>query len=144
MRPPPVNELVGALARALEPLAEVKAAYLFGSHASGRARPDSDIDVAVLLGAVPAPDEKKAKLGQLIEALSRELSAAVLDLVILDDVSPKLAFHVLKHGRVVFERDPVLVHRFRVRTYDLHADYAPVERWFRAVTKERVRQVLDG
>src|SRR5690606_3426590 len=61
---PTVNELVRALARALMPLTEVKAAYLFGSHANDRARPDSDIDVAVLFGAAPAPDERKAKLGQ--------------------------------------------------------------------------------
>ncbi len=86
------------------PLTEVKAAYLFGSHANDRARPDSDIDVAVLFGAAPAPDERKAKLGQLIEALGRELNAAALDVVILDDAPPKLAFHVLKHGRIVFER----------------------------------------
>jgi hypothetical protein len=45
----------------------------------------------------------------------------------------------LKHGRVVLDRDPVQLHRFRVRTYSRHADYEPVERFFREATKRRAR-----
>jgi len=52
---------------------------------------------------------------------------------------PKLAFQVLKHGRMVFSRDPVKVHRFRERTYSRHADYRPIERWFREANQRRLQ-----
>jgi hypothetical protein len=48
-----------------------------------------------------------------------------------------VAFHVLKEGRVVLERDPVDLHRFRVRTYSRHADYQSVERFFREAREQR-------
>ena len=39
-----------AVARVVARHPDIQAAYIFGSVAQGRARPDSDIDVAVLLG----------------------------------------------------------------------------------------------
>jgi hypothetical protein len=38
---------------------------------------------------------------------------------------------------VALERDAVALHRFRVRTYSRHADYEPVERFYRQVTRRR-------
>ena len=43
------DELVADLAERLKPEADVAVAYLFGSRARGTARPNSDVDVAVLL-----------------------------------------------------------------------------------------------
>lgn len=129
--------LVDAIQRALASSGEVEAALLFGSHATGRARVDSDIDVAVLLKTAPTSSTRKQILMSLASALGRELRADRVDLVLLNDAPPKLAFHVLKHGIVAFVRDPVVLHRFRVATYSRHADYEPVERFFRRVTKER-------
>jgi hypothetical protein len=57
--------------------------------------------------------------------------------VVLNDAPPKVAFHVLKEGRVVLERDPVDLHRFRVLTYSRHADHQPIERFFREASERR-------
>lgn len=45
----------------------VKAAYLFGSHARGRATPDSDIDIAIISSAFKrlAPIDRLVALGKL-------------------------------------------------------------------------------
>lgn len=134
------ERLVSAIARALEPIAWVQAALLFGSRAVGRARTDSDIDVAILLDAAAAGGDARGRLRALIGALTCELAADRIDLVILNEAPPALAFQVLKHGVVALDRDPVALHRFRVRVYGLHADYAPVERFFR----EHTRRVLGG
>lgn len=132
------EQLVGAIARALEPLAGVRAALLFGSHARGRARPESDVDVAVLLDARAAPEDPHSRLQRLLAALAAELAADRIDLVILNEAPPALAFQVLKHGIVALNRDPIALHRFRVHTYDLHADFEPVERLFRERTRRRL------
>lgn len=132
-----VQTLLAAVRRALEPLDEVAAALVFGSRAQGRAREDSDIDVAVLLRKEPPAEHRKDELRRLIEALGSELASDRLDVIVLDDAPPVLAFQVLKHGKEALVRDPVALHRYRVRTYSLHADYAPIERFFREVTRRR-------
>lgn len=129
------QRLLEAIARALSPLDEVQAALLFGSRATGRQRPDSDVDVAVLLGRDSG--NGSSELRRLVGALTDEIAADRLDVVILNGAPPALAFQVLKYGLVAFERDVLPLHRFRVRTYGAHADYEPVERFFREVTKKR-------
>lgn len=137
------NELLTRVQRALLPLADVRAALVFGSRATGRARPDSDIDIAVLLAKAPRSEERKNVSWSLLTALGSELRSDRVDLVLLNEAPPKLAFHVLKHGLVAFARDPVELHRFRVRTYSLHADYEPVERFFREATKRRAQMAMN-
>jgi uncharacterized protein len=140
-----IERLLCAVRRALEPLQEVRAALLFGSQASGGARPDSDIDIAVLLDAAPSTSHRKGLLFSLNTALAQELRSDRLDVVILNDAPVKLAFRALQHGQVAFQRDETTLHRFRVGTYSRHADYEPVERFFRATTKARaLREAARG
>lgn len=140
---PSSEALLEAVGRAVAPLANVRAALLFGSRATGRARPHSDIDVAILLDEAPGADRKDV-LMSLIAALGAELRSDRLDVVLLNDAPPKLAFHVLKDGLVAFERAPEHLHRFRVATYSRHSDYEPVERFFRAKAKERAQRGVPG
>jgi uncharacterized protein len=129
--------LIERLQRALEPLSEVSAALLFGSHARGQVHSASDIDVALLLGAAARSEDRGELLRRLIAAIGQEVAADRVDLVVLNDAPPALAFQVLRYGKVVLVRDPVALHRFRVRTYSRHADYEPIERFFRRVTRAR-------
>jgi uncharacterized protein len=138
--------LLRAIAVALEPLEEVRAALLFGSRATGHARAasDVDVDVAVLLRDQPGQLEAKGQLQRLLAALTDQLAADRVDVVILNDAPLALAFRALKHGQVAFERDPRDLLRFRVRTYSLHADYARVERFFNEVIKNRALSMSRG
>jgi len=129
--------LLAALGAAWGGDARVAAAFLFGSRATGRARADSDIDVAVLLDPAPRPDEAYAVRSTLLAALAGHLATERVDLVVLNDAPPALAFRVLREGRLSFRRDPVVLHRFTVATYRVQGDYAPVEEHFRAATKAR-------
>jgi predicted nucleotidyltransferase len=76
------------------------AIYLFGSHASGTARPDSDVDLAVLAPA-PLGDEERWHLAQtLAVALGRDV-----DLVDLRRASSVMRVQVLESGKLLFESD---------------------------------------
>jgi len=130
------THLLTAIIQGLSPLEQVRAALLFGSRATGRARPDSDVDVAVLLSPDAAKSGKDV-LERVLSALASGLAADRLDVVILNAAPPALAFQILKHGVVAFERDRRDLHRLRVRVYDVHADYAHVERFFREAVKRR-------
>jgi uncharacterized protein len=120
---PDRDQLTRALREALEPLPDVLAAFLFGSHASGRARADSDVDVAVLLDSRAAAEEPRLLTRRLIAALGTTLAADRLDLIVLNGAPPALAFQVLAHGVLVFDRKPSALHEFRTHTYSAHADY---------------------
>ena len=82
------EELTADLAARLEAEPDIAVAYLFGSRARGNARPNSDVDVAVLLdGGV---DTHRRQLD-----LMATLGANV-DLVILNDAPPALGYRVLR------------------------------------------------
>jgi predicted nucleotidyltransferase len=60
------DDVAAALTAALTELPEVELAYLFGSHAGGRARAESDVDVGVLVSP-EAHARSDAALRRLIE-----------------------------------------------------------------------------
>lgn len=85
----------------------VDTVWLFGSEAAGRARGDSDVDLAALFRRRPSPLERMDLRSEAEEILGRPV-----DLVDLEDASPLLAFQVLRHGRLLVDRNPSRRHRF--------------------------------
>jgi len=123
-----LDELAIALREYLASQSDVVAGYIFGSMAQGRARPNSDVDVAVLLSDDldgEARFMRRLRLGtEVEEAIGRRT-----DLVVLNDAPPLLQHQVLKHGRLVFERDRAARVEFEVRAGKIYADLKPM-RWF--------------
>ncbi|OLC52258.1 MAG: hypothetical protein AUH43_00485 [Acidobacteria bacterium 13_1_40CM_65_14] len=120
--------------------AGVTAAYLFGSHAEGRAHRESDIDVAVLLDRARYPDEPsrfEVRL-RLIGALGGALKSNHVDLVVLNDAPPSLARAIITRGRRVFCRNLEADHEF-VRTTLLRA--ADLEPWLRRMRRIKLEAV---
>jgi predicted nucleotidyltransferase len=85
----------------------VECLWVYGSEASGRARPDSDLDVAVLARERLSPTELAELRGE-----AEALVGRAVDLVDLDRASPILAYQVLEHGRLLVDRNPSRRHRF--------------------------------
>ncbi len=71
----------------------VRLAFLMGSFAKGTARPDSDVDVAVLFGRSFVPDDVLDMKGRLEKLLERDV-----DLVVLDRAGPVIRMQALKTG----------------------------------------------
>ncbi len=107
----------------------VQALYLFGSRAMGYEHARSDYDYAVLLKEEghKRGDALYDKLYDLLSPISpRTLENDVLDIVFLRDAGLELRFHVIRHGRVLFESDPSARMNFEARTTLLYCDYRPV------------------
>ena len=62
--------------------------YVFGSVATGRVRPDSDVDVAVLLGTAIGPDRALNYRLRLMSELGSALGRSDIDVVILNHAPP--------------------------------------------------------
>lgn len=80
---------------------EIAAAYVFGSAATGRNRPKSDIDLAIMVKRKITAMERVEMETALSNLLRRDV-----DLVAFDQGSPLLQHQILKHGRLVYESDP--------------------------------------
>lgn len=74
----------------------VAAAYLFGSRAQATSRPDSDVDIAVILPAHLTVEEGFWERVRLLELLEAELHPLHVELADLARVPPLLAHEVIR------------------------------------------------
>ena len=119
---------------------EVLAVYIFGSVASGRARPDSDVDVAVLVSdKVMRADPWKYRL-ELGSALMHVLRRDDVDLILLNEAPPLLAHRVLSKGKLVLERSASARVAFQVRTVNRYLDTQPMRDLFMDRLKDDARE----
>jgi predicted nucleotidyltransferase len=110
-----MDELVAAViteAVAVLRQAGARFAYLHGSRAAGRERPDSDIDIAAHFGGRP-PNSFDL------------LMPAGVDLLVLDDAPLELAGRVAVGGRLLFDDDPVARVRWEAMTRKIYFDELP-------------------
>lgn len=134
-----LSRSVQRLAAEFEPL-NIAAIYLFGSRAQGLARKTSDYDFGVLLqrpvGHGPRRRELYDRLYALFDGLVGEPTN--LDIVFLHDAPIHLRQHVIRHGIVLFETDPILRGRFHERTMTETADFEFHRKRFEAATLKRI------
>lgn len=113
-----------ALRQALTADPRIAYALAFGSRARGCAHEASDLDVAVAFraGARLTPLE----LGRLVSGLE-QVSGHTIDLLLLDEAPPALAYRVFRDGRLLVERDHDALVARKVRAILEYLDYRPLE-----------------
>jgi predicted nucleotidyltransferase len=116
--------MLDVLRRTVAAEPDVAYALLFGSRARGTARSASDVDVAVELVAGAARDVRA--LGGLAARLSSAAGRPV-DLVLLDEAPPALAYRIFRDGRLIAERDHGAFVARKARVLLDYLDFKPVE-----------------
>lgn len=115
------------LAEALASRPEVLEAYLFGSHALGRAQPHSDIDVAVYVDSTAAVQPSAyGYAADLTAYLMQRLATDAIDLVLLNQAPPLLYHRVLRDGHRVLSRDLRATTTREGYALSRYYDYVPV------------------
>lgn len=103
---------------------EIIAAYLFGSVARGCLKPASDIDVAVLLEETGSNDFPLAGFMAKLE----KILIRPVDVVVLNRADELLKYEIRRHGRLIFERDPILRKRFEIQGRKQFEDFMYLHR----------------
>lgn len=110
----------------------VQAVYLYGTYGSGLERPDSDVDIAVLL----PPQEARGAENLPLSHLRFELEAALgrdVDLVNLRRVSTVLQKEVIAAGQCIYRGDEYAADEFEMLVLS----------YYQKLNEER-REILDA
>lgn len=116
-----IHSVIAGIRSVLERNPNVRLAMLFGSLATGRDRPDSDVDVAILADRPLSAELKAEWIGALSAAIGRPV-----DLVDLRTAGEPLLGQVLKGRRLV--GDAALHGEWIARHLVEQADFLPYRR----------------
>ena len=115
---------------------QIQAVYLFGSLASGRGRPDSDLDLAVISGHDLPSSEKLDILARLAQE-----GFCNVDLVFLPKDDIVLQYEAVRMNNVVYQRsdfDSAAFYSLVIRRYLDFVPYLEVQR------KAYKKRILHG
>jgi predicted nucleotidyltransferase len=137
-----VEEIEARVRAALEPIDALRVAYLFGSRVRGDARPDSDLDVAVVFADGANERERECARRAVISALTDALGALGerADVVDLATADSAVAFRALQ-GRLVLARTDTDRVRIEVRVGRRFDDDAPKRALFRRAARDAVARL---
>ena len=102
---------------------DVLFSYLFGSAASGKTHPMSDLDIAVYLEGETTAEGKLDLLGGLIDAVKTD----EIDLVVLNTAPLSLKARIIRSRRVLTDRAPFVRHAFESATMRAYLDFSKLE-----------------
>lgn len=119
------GQLAETLTRVLAVREEVLDAYLFGSWASARAQPHSDIDVAVYVDPARTPDTPFGYPAELTTALMGAHGVNCVDVVVLNYAPPLLSHRVLRDGVRLVSRDGRATTTREGDALSRYCDYVP-------------------
>lgn len=89
----------------LEEVDKIAGAYLFGS-ALGLCRPDSDIDIGLVIKPLSGePESYYFKVALVVEGRLGRLDGHPFDVIPLNTANSIFAFKVIKNGHLIYDRD---------------------------------------
>ncbi|HET6583689.1 MAG TPA: nucleotidyltransferase domain-containing protein [Nannocystaceae bacterium] len=119
---------------------DIAAIWVFGSRASGRPRPWSDIDLAVALASGLDAKRRSQKHGELLADACARLGTDAVDLVVLEDAPSVLAHRVIAGGRRLAVRDSTRTVHVVEDVFRRYIDEAPLRAVLDAGLAARLRE----
>ena len=101
---------------------DVLAVYLFGSHAAGKSRKDSDVDIGFLF-AVENPDLISKRIDDIIINLPRSLRKDVHP-VAMNRAGEELLIQIFGKGECILVRDRKKLAQFKMVAFSKIADFS--------------------
>lgn len=101
---------------------DILAVYLFGSRAVKKENAFSDYDLAVLLRN-GSEDFYHAKQLSLASSFGFIIGTKKIDILILNNASPRIIHQVIKYGKVVYQKSQYIRAVFEARMHSEYLDY---------------------
>lgn len=115
-------------------------AYLFGSHAHGRADSESDVDIAVLADSSLSRGERQTLRLKLMRTCAEALTLPIerIDLVVLQDVPVLLQYNVIRGGLLLCAKNPSVRPAYEFAVEQSYDDERPLLEREADLTFERI------
>lgn len=108
----------------------IASAYLFGSQASGKIGPMSDVDIAILLkGNAPTGTKLLHEEDYLAYRIAKALEVREVDLIDLNSKGLIFQHNVLRTGKLIYDDDPTFRIKFEMRVISNFCDFEPTLRF---------------
>jgi len=130
---------IAEIAEALADTHGISTLVLFGSRCTGTARPDSDLDIAVLTEQSD-PELRRGLISKIAVQLSHLAPDGRVDVVLIDEAPELLRQRIMETGQVVMGGTARLWGEWRVRAMREHGDREPVRRLLRRAQKRRLER----
>ena len=122
----------------------VVSALLFGSQATGRAGPLSDVDVAVWLDPGSGPAERHQSQLELMSAAAAALGTGEVQVVVLNEATPLLRHRAMRDGVRLVDRDRAARVRLETRALLEYLDTAPLRATLASGLRHRIAEGRFG
>jgi predicted nucleotidyltransferase len=108
----------------------IASVYLFGSHASEKVSPMSDMDIAILLkDDAPKGRELIHKMDYLAYRIEEALQAKEVDMIELNNQGLIFVHNVLRTGKLIYDAAPDFRIRFVTKVISDYCDFEPTLRF---------------
>ena len=138
--PADIMTRVASLPERLQEEESVCALYLHGSAVAGTMTPLSDLDFGVLLkhglGKI-GRFQKHLHLACFFEDI---LETEEFDLIMMNDAPPRIAFNILKTGKLLFVRDQNELVDFCERVTKLYLDFKPMREEYNEIFIQQLQK----
>lgn len=117
---------------------EIVAVYIFGSHAKGTERKDSDVDLAVLID-----NELLCKQFELKNRYTGELSRILrkdLHILIMNNLGELILGQIFKYSQCIVNRNPEILSRFKMIKIAMIAEFE----YYRKIAEEGFLRKFAG
>lgn len=138
-----MNETGRAILEALDEVGGISALVLFGSRAGSGARPDSDLDVAVL-PATELKEPRRKLQARVAASLAYLVPDGRVDVVFIDEAPELLRQRILEGGMLLIAREPERWRELRVSTMREHGDREHYRRMLRLGLKRKLEGADRG
>lgn len=110
----------------------VNLCVLFGSQATGRTHPHSDVDLAVWPARILSATKRLEWVVELETRLNQDVSLVIVS----PDLDPVLQFEIVRQGQLIFEAQPGLWDEKRLQLWHAYNDNLP----FRRAARQRLHE----
>lgn len=120
------NAIQSKINQAFHGTSEVVAIYLYGSVATGKSGPLSDIDLGFLLEGSISPDEYFRKRLQLIAQCQNLLEFSPVEVMVLNNSPLVLGHRIIFSGTLITENDHDQLVKFETELLSRYFDFRPM------------------
>ena len=138
--PADIMTRVASLPERIQEEESVCALYLHGSAVAGIMTPLSDLDFGVLLKHGLGKIGRFQKHLHLACLFEETLETEEFDLIMMNEAPPRIAFNILKTGKLLFVRDRDEFVDFWEKVTKLYLDFKPMREEYNAIFIEKLQK----